>query len=62
MGTEREPVNESGYHGSVLEEFRPLGEGQIRGDNDAALFVAVGDDLEKQFRLVTVKAKDLYRN
>ena len=50
-------VNEAidGGHGGhgILEDLVPLGEDQVRGDDNALLFVAFGQELEEDLHLLT---------
>ena len=38
----------------VMEEFRPVGKRLVRGDDGAGLFIAIGDESEKQVALLSV--------
>ena len=41
-------VQSCGRHPLAVEDLAPVAEGQIAGDQQAAAFVAVGEDLEQQ--------------
>ena len=43
----RQAVQSCGRHPFALEDLAPVAEGQIAGDQQAAAFVAVGEDLEQ---------------
>ena len=49
-----QPVDDGSSHVVVPEHRSPAGELQIGGDDHAALFIAVGDDLEQQRRTLGV--------
>jgi hypothetical protein len=50
-----EAVDHGGGYDVVAEGLAPAAEGQVRGDDDGALFVAAGDELEEQVRRVGVE-------
>ena len=50
-----QPVDHRGGDDVVGEGLAPASEGQVRGDQDRALFVAGGDELEEQVRRVLVE-------
>lgn len=43
-----QPIDDGGSHIVVPEHRSPAGEFEVGGDDQAAFFVAVGDDLEQQ--------------
>ena len=49
VGAVGEPVDDGFGEPRVGEDFRPLAEGEVRGDDQAAAFVAFGEDLEDEF-------------
>ncbi len=48
LGVVDEAVDECGGNDIVGEDFAPAAEWHVRGDQDRALFVAAGDELEEQ--------------
>ena len=44
-----ESIQQSGGHAFALEDLIPVAEGQVAGDQQAAAFVTIGEDLEEQF-------------
>jgi hypothetical protein len=61
VGVEGEPVHDCCAQPGVGEGAVPLGERGVGGDRDGAAFLAVGEDLEEQFRagLVQVEISEL---
>ena len=49
FGMVQEAIEQGRGQGSVVvEDFRPMFEGAVCGDNHRALFIALADDLEEQ--------------
>ena len=44
----RQPVEHGGCHFGVAEHLRPIGEGQIGGDQQRGIFVEFADQVEQQ--------------
>lgn len=44
----RESIQQGCRHAFALEDLAPFTEGQVAGDQQAAAFVAIGEDLEQQ--------------
>ena len=54
----QQPVQECGGEGAVVvEDFRPVFVGTVRGDDDGAALVACADDLEEKIGAVFVDGK-----
>lgn len=51
-----ESIEQRRGHAFALEDASPLAERQVAGDEDASVFIAVGEDLEQQFRPGSVEA------
>jgi hypothetical protein len=43
----------------VMEEFGPVGKRLVRGDDGAGLFIAIGDESEKQVTLRSRNARPI---
>jgi hypothetical protein len=43
-----EPVEHRGRHLGVAEDLRPVGEGEIGGDDDRGIFAELADEMEQQ--------------
>lgn len=52
FGVVDDVVDHGSGHGDIAEALRPLGKRQVGCDDDGAVFVASGDELEKQIRCV----------
>lgn len=46
----KEPVEDRGRDGGVVEDLAPAGDAAVGGEDDRAVFVAAGDDLEEMRR------------
>ena len=51
----RQPVQERSCHPLALEHLLPFAEGQVAGDEQAGPLVAIGEDLEQQFRAAAIE-------
>ncbi len=49
-----DPIEDGGGDHRVPEDLVPLAEASVRGQDESALLVAAGDELEKQVRTVPV--------
>ena len=45
-----EPIEHGGGHLGVAEDLRPIGESEVRGDDDGGIFVELADQVEQQLR------------
>jgi len=45
-----EPIKHSGGHLGVAEDLRPIGEGEVRGDDDGGVLIELADQMEQQLR------------
>jgi hypothetical protein len=50
MGAVREPVQQRGGHVGIAEDLGPVAEAEIRSDDHRSALVALGQNLEEQFR------------
>lgn len=49
-----DPVDDRGGHMIITEDGTPLGKRQVRRQDETALFIGVGDDLEQQSRALGI--------
>jgi len=45
-----QPIEHGGGHFGVAEDLRPIGEGEVRRDDDRGVFVELADEMEQQLR------------
>ena len=57
MAAVRQPVQQGRGHALALEHLHPVRKRQIAGDQQAGPLVAVGEDLEQQFRAGAAEAQ-----
>ena len=50
-------VDHGGGDGVVAEDFTPIAEGQVAGQDQGGVFVAAGDELEEQVRCLCFKGE-----
>jgi hypothetical protein len=51
----QEPIEDSGGDDGVAEDFSPIADGPVGCDEDGALLIAAGDELEEEMRSVWVE-------